>query len=250
MPATYTRFLDKNGLRGARIGVVRRYIDVTTTDAQVKALTEKALQDLKALGAEIVDPFVIPDYDKLTENIWCNTFQYDVNNYLASLGKNAPYKTIAEILKSGLYSPYIETRLKRALEVNGPPGQMEPPCLDLYHDSRNIAFREAIIKAMEKDRLDAIIYPTWSNPPRKVGDMESPAGDNSQFISPQTGFPAITVPMGFTYGSLPAGLTFVGRLFAEPDLIKFGYAYEQGTRHRRAPERFAELSETTVKSRT
>ncbi len=250
VPASYTQFLNKNGLKGARIGVLRRYIDTPTTDAQVKALTEKAIQDLKALGAEIVDPFIIPDYDKLTENIWCNTFQYDVNNYLASLGKNAPYKTIAEILKSGLYSPYIETRLKRALEVTVPPGQMEPPCLDLYHDSRNIAFRDAILKAMEKDKLDAIIYPTWSNPPRKVGDMESPAGDNSQFISPQTGFPAITVPMGFTYGSLPAGLTFVGRLFAEPDLIKLGYAYEQGTRHRRAPERFPEVSETSMKSRT
>ena len=241
VPPSYTRFLDKNGLRGARIGVLRRYIDQPATDVQVKALTEKAIQDLKGLGAEIVDPFVIPDYDKLTDNIWCNTFQYDVNNYLLSLGKNAPYRNIAEILKSGLYSPYIETRLKRALEVNVPPGQMEPPCLDLYHDARNIAFRDAILKAMDKDKLDAIIYPTWSNPPRKVGDMEGPAGDNSQFISPQTGFPAITVPMGFTYGALPAGLTFVGRLFAEPDLIKFGYAYEQATRHRRAPERFPEV---------
>ena len=249
-PAGYTQFLDKNGLKRARIGVFRQYIDTASGDPQVKALTEKAIQDLKALGAEIVDPFVIPDYDKLTENIWCNTFQYDVNNYLASLGKDAPYKTIAEILKSGLYSPYIETRLKRALDVTVPPGKMEPPCLDLYHDSRNIAFRDAIFKAMEKDRLDAIIYPTWSNPPRKIGDMESPAGDNSQFISPQTGFPAITVPMGFTHGSLPAGLTFVGRLFAEPDLIRFGYAYEQGTRHRRAPERFPEVSEASVKSRT
>ena len=242
IPPSYTRFLDKNGLKGARIGVVRRYIDAATTDAQVKALTEKAIEDLKALGAEIVDPFVIPDYDKLTENIWCNTFQYDVNNYLASLGKNAPYSTIADILKSGLYSPYIEARLKRALETTAAPAQMEPPCLDLYHDSRSIAFRDAILKAMEKERLDAIIYPTWSNAPRQVGDMESPAGDNSQFISPQTGFPAMTVPMGFTYGSLPAGLTFVGRLFAEPDLIKFGYAYEQATRRRRAPVRFPELS--------
>jgi amidase len=94
---------------------------------------------------------------------------------------------------------------------------------------------------MDKDRLDAIIYPTWSNPPRKVGDLESPAGDNSQYISPQTGFPAITVPMGFTHGSLPAGITFVGRLFAEPIVIKFAYAYEQATKHRHPPEKFPEL---------
>ena len=94
---------------------------------------------------------------------------------------------------------------------------------------------------MAKDNLDAIIYPTWSNPPRKVGDFESPAGDNSQYLSPHTGFPAITVPIGFTHGSLPAGLTFVGKLFAEPVLIKFAYAFEQGTKHRRPPEKFPAL---------
>jgi Asp-tRNA(Asn)/Glu-tRNA(Gln) amidotransferase A subunit family amidase len=234
----YTPFLDRNGLKGARIGVVRRYIDPPTTDPAIKALFEKAIEDLKAQGAEIVDPFVIPDYDKLIQNIWCDTFQYDVNNYLASLGPNAPYKNIAEIVKSGLYSPYIDARIKRTLEVKTAPSEMQPPCLDLYHDPRNIAFRDVILKEMDKDRLDAIIYPTWSNPPRKVGDLESPAGDNSQYISPQTGFPAITVPMGFTHGSLPAGLTFVGRLFTESTLIKFAYAYEQGTKHRHAPERF------------
>jgi amidase len=139
---------------------------------------------------------------------------------------------------SGLYSPYNDDRLNSALKENKPPEDRNPPCLDLYHDARNIAFREAILQAMEKDKIDAIIYPTWSNPPRKVGDTESPAGDNSQYMSPHTGFPAISVPMGFTCSSLPAGLTFVGKLFAEPDLIKFVYAYEQATKHRRPPEMF------------
>jgi Asp-tRNA(Asn)/Glu-tRNA(Gln) amidotransferase A subunit family amidase len=91
---------------------------------------------------------------------------------------------------------------------------------------------------MDRDRVDAIIYPTWSNQPRKVGDLDSPAGDNSQLLSPHTGFPAITVPTGFTPDGLPAGLTFVGRLFAEPDLIRFVYCYEQATRHRRPPRLF------------
>jgi Asp-tRNA(Asn)/Glu-tRNA(Gln) amidotransferase A subunit family amidase len=115
------------------------------------------------------------------------------------------------------------------------------PCQDLYHDPRSVAFREALLTAMEKDKLDAVIYPTWSNPPRKIGDLQSPAGDNSQILSPQTGFPAITAPMGYTNGSLPAGLTFLGRLFSEPDLIKFVYSYEQATRHRRPPEKFPPL---------
>jgi Asp-tRNA(Asn)/Glu-tRNA(Gln) amidotransferase A subunit family amidase len=94
---------------------------------------------------------------------------------------------------------------------------------------------------MQRDHLDAIVYPTWSNAPRKVGDTKSPAGDNSQVLSPQTGFPAMTVPMGFTHGTLPAGLTFIGPLFSEPTLIRLGYAYEQTTHHRRPPEGFAPL---------
>jgi Asp-tRNA(Asn)/Glu-tRNA(Gln) amidotransferase A subunit family amidase len=243
MPDNYTQFLDKDGLKGARIGVFRKYLDAPGIDPQVKALTEKAIEDLKNSGAIIIDPFVVPDFDELTKDIWCDRFRHDVNMYLASLGDAAPYKNLTEIFNSGLYLPYIERRLKYALKVNVPPEKMNPPCLDVYRNPRNIAFREAILKAMKKDNVDAVIYPTWNNPPRKVGDMKSPAGDNSQLFSPHTGFPAITVPMGFTYGSLPAGLTFVGKLFAEPDLIKFAYAYEQATRHRRPPQGFPRLKE-------
>jgi Asp-tRNA(Asn)/Glu-tRNA(Gln) amidotransferase A subunit family amidase len=94
---------------------------------------------------------------------------------------------------------------------------------------------------MEKKKLDAFVYPTWSNPPRKIGDLKGPAGDNSQLIPPHTGLPGFTVPMGFTYENLPAGLQIVGKLFGEPAIIKIAYAYEQGTEHRRPPEKFPEL---------
>ncbi len=242
IPKNYTKFLDKKGLQGARIGVFRQYIDTPTTDPQIKALMEKAIADLKAQGAEVVDPFVVPDFEKLTQNIWCGDFQADLNSYLAAHGKSAPYKTLAEIVESGLYLPYIESRMKASLDPKTPSGEKRPPCLDLFHEPRKIAFREAVIAAMDKDKLDAVIYPTWSNAPRKVGDMQSPAGDNSQILSPQTGFPAITVPMGFTYDTLPAGMTFLGRLFSEPTLIKYAYAYEQATKHRRPPEKFKPLN--------
>jgi len=237
-PASYLTFLDRNGLRGARIAVFRRYIDAPTTDPRIKVLMDRAIADLKSLGATIIDPFDVPEYENLIRDIWCNTFRYDVNNYLATLGSDAPYKTIEEIVRSGLYSPYIETRLKRSIENQSAPEQMTPPCLDLYRDQRSIAFRGAVLKAMDDAKVDAIIYPTWSNPPRKIGDNESPAGDNSQYLSPQTGFPAITMPMGFTDDGLPAGMTFLGRAFGEPDLIRFVYAYEQGTKHRRPPPNF------------
>lgn len=241
IPKSYTQFLNKNGLRGVRIGVFRKYIDTATTDPQIKELTEAAIRDLKAQGAEIVDPFEIPDFDKLTKNIWCGDFQADLNLYLAEHAQNARYKTLAEIVQSGLYLPYIEQRLKEAIQPKTPAEAQEPPCLDVYHNLKKIAFRNAMLAAMDKTKVDAIIYPTWSNPPRKGGDMQSPAGDNSQILSPQTGFPAITVPMGFTHGSLPAGLTFLGRAFSEGALIKYAYAYEQATHHRRPPAKFPPL---------
>ncbi len=234
VPRNYTQFLKKNGLKGARLGVFRRYVDAPTTDPQIKSLMTRAIEDLKGQGAVIVDPFDLSGYEELTKDIWCNSFHYDVNNYLASLGPAARYKNLTSIVESGLYAPYIERRLKDAIRTT----PESPPCKDVFQDPKSIALREALLKAMKQESLDGIIYPTWSNAPRKVGDMQSPPGDNSQILSPQTGFPAITVPMGFTYGSLPAGLTFLGRLFSEPDLIRFAYAYEQATRHRRPPPSF------------
>jgi amidase len=234
----YVQFLRKDGLRGARLGVFRRYLDAPTTDPEIREVMAAAIAALKAQGAVLVDPFDVPDYLELTKGLGCNSFHYDVNNYLASLGEGAPYRTLAAIVAAGLYLPANETRLKNY--VRG-PAPTEAPCPDVYHDPKSIAFRVAVLQAMAKEHLDAIIYPTWSSAPRKVGDLQSPAGDNSQILSPQTGFPAITVPMGFTHGSLPAGLTFLGRLFGEPDLIKFTYAFEQATKHRRAPEKFPPL---------
>ena len=89
---------------------------------------------------------------------------------------------------------------------------------------------------METERLDALAYPTWSNPPRLIGDLNTPAGDNSQLFSPSTGFPAISVPMGYTRENrLPAGLQLLGRPFAEGTLFRLAFAYEQATHHRRPP---------------
>ncbi len=235
-PFIYTTFLKKDGLKGARIGVFRYYTDKPTADPQIKDLFERAIEDMRAQGAEIADPFVIPDFEELTKNIWCDMFRHDLNHYLASLDGYAPYKTLSEIVNTGLYSPYIERRLKRALEV---PLGKEARCLDVYSEPKNIEFRGCVLKSMEENKLDAIVYPTWNNPPRKIDDDKSPAGDNSQLIPPHTGFPAITVPMGFTPDNLPAGLQIVGKLFEEPVIIRIAYAYEQATHHRKPPPRFS-----------
>ena len=98
------------------------------------------------------------------------------------------------------------------------------------------AFGAAVTKAMDEMKLDAFVYPTWSDPPRAIGDYTSPHGDNSQVFSPTSGFPAINVPMGYTRDNqLPAGMTIFGRAWDEARLIKLAYAYEQATKHRKAP---------------
>jgi Asp-tRNA(Asn)/Glu-tRNA(Gln) amidotransferase A subunit family amidase len=241
IPKSYKSFLDRQGLRGARIGVYRAYLDAPTGDPQVKALAERAILDLKAQGATIVDPFVIPDFEALTKNIFCGDFQSDLNSYFEHHGQGATYHSLAEIIESGLYLPYIEGRMKSTAAAKPASEADRTVCPDVYHNDKKIAFRAAIHAAMVRNKLQAIVYPTWSNAPRKVGDDKSPAGDNSQILSPQTGFPAITVPMGYTHGELPAGLTFLGDSFDEGTLFKLAYAYEQSTHHRHPPALFPPL---------
>jgi len=228
-PGSYTEYLDADGLKGKRIGVFRHYTDQPTTDPEVLKVFEKAIDDLDSGGAEVVDPVMVPGFEELTEDIWCRTFRRDLESYLATL-ENPPHRTLKSIVESGLHSDYIAERLKDMLEAP------EPSCGDLYTEPKNIRLREAVVGAMDEAGVDAMVYPTWSNPPRLIGDMESPAGDNSQKIPPHTGLPGFTVPMGFTYDNLSAGLQIVGRLFSEPTLFSISYAYEQATRHRRPPE--------------
>lgn len=201
---------------------------------------EKAIADMKAQGAEIVD-FAIPNFDMISKGVNCGNFQADLNHYFSIHGTNAPYKSLYDISESGLYLPNVQERIKRALDPKSNPNTRPGPCMDTYHDEKKIAFRNTIVAAMDAEKLDAVIYPTWSNPPRKVGDLTSPGGDNSQQLAPPTGMPAITVPMGFTHGMLPAGVSLLGRSFSEPTLFKLAYAYEQGTKHRVPPPRFGPL---------
>ncbi len=235
----YAKFLDRHGLKGARIGVFRQYFNTKDTDPEVKALTEQALKTLQAEGATLVDPFAVPDYEKLEKSLWCGDFEADLNVYLAK-HPNAPYHDLKSIVASGLYLPYIEQEIRGSV---APPEKDDrrAPCPDVYRDPPKVAFRNALLAAMGVNHLDAIVYPTWSNAPRKVGDNDSPAGDNSQVLSPQTGFPAITVPMGFTHGNLPAGLTFLAPTFGEGTLIRYAYDFEQTTKARKAPPLFPAL---------
>ncbi len=238
IPDNYQQFLKVDGLQGAKIGILRELSDFET-NPEISNLFNQAIKDLENLGAQIVDPLIIPNFSELRKNQWCSMFKNDVNHYLASLGDQVPVKNLTEIIESGKYSDYIEGNLKYHLENEDVV--TDEVCSDAYTDKRRIAFRKAIEDVMDEYELDAIIYPSWNHPPARVGHMEEYKGDNSQIIAPHTGQPAFTVPMGFTKGNLPAGLQFLGRMYAEPTLIKLCYAYEQGTKHRRPPELFSSL---------
>jgi len=232
---SYTPYLDKDGLRNARLGVFRLFTQTPTADPEVLSLFEKAVLDMRSAGAEIVDPFHIANFGRLTKGIWCDTFRHDLNNYLDSLGDRAPVKNLLEVYNKGLFATPSRMRIFHALEV---PPQEEPVCRNIFTEPKNVTFREAVLRAMSEQNVDFIIYPTWNNPPRKLNDFKSPPGDNSQLIPPHTGMPAASIPMGFTKDGLPAGIQIVGRLFEEPELIRVAYAYEQATQHRRPPEKF------------
>lgn len=226
----YEQYLQADGLEGSRIGVLRQL--ASEIHPQIKTLLETAIVDMERAGATIVDPVSIPDFESLAQNQWCAMFEHDLNQFLVTLGPDAPAKDLQTIVESGKYAPYIEGRLRYFLENGQLPDEANQTCLDPYQDPKRIAFRKAIEAVMDNLSLDALIYPSWNFPQAKIGDFDGYKGDNSQIIAPHTGQPAFTIPMGFVRDTLPAGLQFLGRMYAEPTLIKLTYAYEQATQHR------------------
>jgi len=233
---SYASFLKKDGLKGARIGVLGQAFDRDTVDSEVRAVFNRALDDMRKAGATIVDTVIIAETDSIlrSDRRGCNPFGYEINQWLAEQGPTVPVKTIDSIANTpGLYHPSIEGRLKAALRSEGNPDTVQA-CQTRKQVREGL--RAAVERTMDRLQLDALVYPTWSFPPRPIGDMKTPAGDNSQVFSPRTGNPAITVPMGFTRDNrLPAGMTIFGRAFDEGRLIRIAYGYEQATKWRKEP---------------
>jgi Asp-tRNA(Asn)/Glu-tRNA(Gln) amidotransferase A subunit family amidase len=230
----YAQFLRRDALRGARIGVLRQAYERPTTDPEIVRVFTAALDDMRRQGAVIVDAATVAGLDEHLRAFTgsCNQFKFDIEAWLARQGDRAPVHTLAEIIQSRRFHPTIQPRLEAAQAESLPPAR-NPGCRT--RDEFRAWLRTAVTGMMDSLRLDALVYPTWSNPPRLIGDLNTPAGDNSQLFSPSTGFPAITVPMGYTRGQLPAGMTLYGRAWGEPTLIGLAFSYEQATRHRRPP---------------
>jgi amidase len=232
---TYASALRRDGLRGARIGVLPQAYLTATTDSEVVRVFARAVADLRKQGATVIDSVVIPELDSLRRTArGCNPFKFDFEAFLASRNDSTiPVKTVAEMIRSNRFHPSIQVRLTAAQAESLPPEQ-NPGCA--ARDRFREGLRAAVLRVMDENRLEALIYPTWSNPPRLIGDLNTPHGDNNQLFSPSTGFPAITVPMGYTRRVLPAGLQFFGRPWSEETLIKLAFAYEQATKWRKQPQ--------------
>jgi len=236
-PPDYAQFCDPNGLKGARIGVARKYFGFN--DA-VDALMEQSLDAMKKQGATLVDPADIETFGKFDESellIFMYELKADLNAYLARLGSNAPVHTLKEIIEFNEKNrqkemPYFGQDLFVKAEAKGP--LTEKAYLDAIEKNHQLARTEGIDAVMDKHRLDALVAPTAG--PAWLTDLingDHAAGGSSNAAA-VAGYPNINVTAGFIFG-LPVGISFFGRAWSEPTLIRIAYSFEQTTKARQAP---------------
>lgn len=243
--ADYTAFLEPHALENRKLGVIRSFADPATSDPEVLQRFQEALGILEQQGAEVMDPFPLPELDAwLSGATFCSRFRYDVHQYLLSLGTGAPILDPLAVLETGEFGSDAEGGLRSfgrgPLDVH--PAQVDPPCMDFAQHPGRQELLAKVVEAMDEAELDALVFPTWSHPPAALDrGNEEYRGDNSQGLIPSAGLPALTVPMGFTQGTLPAGLQFAGRPYSEGLLLGLAFAYEQATHHRRPPASFPPL---------
>jgi amidase len=233
----YTKFCDPNGLKGARIGVARKYFGFN--DA-VDALMEQALDAMKKQGAILVDPADIETLGKFDESellVFMYELKADLNAYLARLGPNAPVRTLKDIIDFNDRNrekemPYFGQDLFLKAEGKGP--LTEKAYIDALDKNHQLARTEGIDATMDKYHLDAIVAPTGG--PAWLTDLingDHVAGGSSNAAA-VAGYPNINVTAGFISG-LPVGISFFGRAWSEPSLIRLAFAFEQTTKARQAP---------------
>ena len=231
IPPTYTAFLKPDGARGRRIGVLRQALRPDASDPQILGLFDRAVADLRRAGAEVVDPFVIPAFDQFAPRLHpLSEVRAALERYLAKTGPRFP-KSLAEVVASGKFHPLHEVGLLEASTAPAP--EADPVVKQLEADEARM--RTAYLAAMDELRIDALAFPTATYPPKLNGDRNTtPAGALSG-IGSALRWPAVVVPMGYSYESLPSGLQLLGRPWSEPILIELAYVYEQATRHRVPP---------------
>jgi Asp-tRNA(Asn)/Glu-tRNA(Gln) amidotransferase A subunit family amidase len=238
---SYMRSLDPNGLRGARIGILRESIGFDSEPAsedfaKVNAVFDRAVRELEAAGAVLVDPVVIPDLKPLLAKRAPDLSEME-ESFKVYFGRNpksnAPFKDLQEMVNSPEFENVVRYAQRR----------LRPATNDAAR-YRYLAARDGLminfLKVMAENQLDAIVHKTVEHQPTLIKDGVGPPWENTKGVPWLNTFlmfvPALTVPAGFTSDNLPVGITFQGRAYDEPLLIKLAYSYEQGTRHRKPPD--------------
>jgi len=236
--ADYAQYCDPNGLKGARIGVARKYFGFSDT---VDALMEQALDVMKKQGATLIDPADIETFGKFDDTdllVLLYELKADLNAYLARLSPGAPVRTLKDVIDFNERNrekemPYFGQDLFLKAEAKGPLTEKE--YLDALAKNHQLTRTEGIDALMDKHQLDAIVAPTGG--PAWLTDLVN--GDHSTGGSSNAaavaGYPNINVTAGFLFG-LPVGISFFGRAWSEPKLIEVAYAFEQATKARQAPK--------------
>jgi amidase len=233
----YTQFLDAAGLKGAKIGVARNYFDFHDG---AEAVMKAALDAMKQAGAELIDTnkmSVAEESGSAEGMVLRYELKADMAAYLSRLGPDAPVKSLKDIIEfnnrnKGTELQYFGQNIFESAEEKGPLTDYQ--YVEALARCRRLARTEGIDAAMDEYKLDAIVAPTIGpacmsdliNGDRWLGGSTSPAA--------VAGYPSITVPAGFVFG-LPVGLSFFGRAWSEPTLLKIAYAFEQATKHRKQP---------------
>lgn len=236
--ADYTKFLDKDGLKGMRLGIARKHFGF---NERVDKVMNDLLAEMKKLGAVLVDPSDIPTTGKFDESefeVLLYEFKADLNAYLAGLGPQAPVRSLKDVIAFNEKNreremPYFGQDIMIKAEAKGPLTSK----LYLQHLRKNhlLTRTQGIDFIMKKNRLDALVAPTggpawstdWVN-----GDHFSGGYSSASAVA---GYPHITVPAGYVFG-LPVGISFFAGAFSEPKLFKIAYAFEQATKVRKPPK--------------
>jgi amidase len=234
----YTRFLDPRGLKGARLGVARK---LAGFHPGVDRAFDDALDALKRAGAELIDPADVPhlrEYDEAELEVLLHEFKAGVNAYLASLGPEAPARTLADLIafnerERARSMPFFGQELFAQAQEKG--GLDAPAYREALAKCRKLSRDEGLDAVLAQHKLDALVAPTggpaWLTDPVNGDHYTGGAASTPAAVA---GYPHVTVPMGFVFG-LPVGLSFLGAAWSEPALIRLAYAYEQATRQRQPP---------------
>lgn len=246
IPPTYLEALRKDALRGVKIGVLRQVFRPHATDPQVLSNFEKTLAELRAAGAVIVDPLLVPELDTLPRPPQTGAqFKADLTHWIAQ-HPGVPYPSISEIAASGLLHPLHQVSVAAAVDAP-PPG--ENPATVAGRENEAL-FRAAFEREMAAAGVEALVFPTWAQLPALNGDRNTqiaavpvPAPvlgvarsrSSLTFVGSMLQWPALSVPSGYSREGLPLGLQFLGRAWDDARIVAFAYAYEQATHHRSPP---------------